>query len=148
MTMADIQYNWGSVPKMSPVYLNQPSSAFALVLVSLAITSCSSNFTVTPLVDAGINLPASNSIEVVHEKPDREFLAIASFHGVDRKKCDMGNELCDLREKARKMGAHAIWVQKTNTTDYAGDWIHYNDRMIRVYPYSITTKTGVFIVYR
>lgn len=133
---------------MPPAHPNHPPLAFALVLVALAITSCSSNFTVTPLVDAGVIPATSNSIEVVHEKPDREFLAIASFHGVDRKKCDEGNELCDLREKARKMGAHAIWVQQTNTTDYAGDWIHYNDRMIRVYPYRITTKSGVFIVYR
>lgn len=129
------------------LHLSRPLSAFALAVVTLGITSCSTNFTVTPLVDAGLILPASNTIEIVHEKPNRAFLAIARFHGVDRKKCNEGNELCDLREKARKMGAHAIWVQQKHTTDYPGDWIHYNDRMIRIYPYSVTTVSGVFIVY-
>jgi len=133
---------------MPPESLNRPLSAFVLVLVALAITSCSSNFTVTPLIDADIVLPASKSIEVVHKKPDRAFLAIARFHGIDHKKCEDSNVLCDLKEKAKKMGAQVIWVQQTHTTDYAGDWIHYNNRMIRIYPYSVTSLSGVFLVYR
>ena len=132
---------------MLPELLHRLLSALVLGSIALLVTSCSSSFTVTPLIDAGVKLPASETVEVVHEKPNRDFLAIARFHGSEKKKCDKGNELCGLRERARKMGANAIWVQNVHTTNYPGDWIHYNDRMIRVYPYSVTIISGVFVTY-
>ena len=148
---AEIQPSWESVPKSIPiirsVQLSRLLSVIALAMVALVNTSCSTSFTVTPLIDAGVKLPATKMIEVVYEKPDRAFLAIARFHGSEKKKCVAGNEFCSLRETARKMGAHAIWVKDANTTEYPGDWVHYKDRMIRIYPYSVTVVSGVFVVY-
>ena len=91
--------------------------------------------------------PPTDTVTIVHERPEQDYLVLADFVGREPTSCPEGLDLCTLRQKAQAMGAHAIWIRKHNRRHIPGDWIYENGRLIRIYPTVYDTYQGVFIRY-
>ena len=113
------------------------------LLVLLMLSGCAAPYAVKPVTNQ--KYPATQSVELVFEKPDKPFTVIASFSGTRQNSCAKSEPYCDLRKQAREQGAHAVWVQHSESQQYPGDWVEYRGRMIRIYPYTRVSVSGVFI---
>jgi len=116
-----------------------------LLVFVLTLSACASSFSVTPTETK--RWPKTDSVEVIQKKPLRPYTTIATFVGSEKRKCPDGEAFCSLIQQAKKLGANAIWIKEQNTQEYPGDWVDYQGRMIRIYPYTTTTIVGELIRY-
>lgn len=93
------------------------------------------------------HFPATKTVEILQEEPARPYETIAEFTGNEPARCPEAEPLCTLRERAKAAGADAIWIQEYIKTEQPGDWILVNNKMTKIYPYTVETYRGVFIHY-
>jgi hypothetical protein len=113
--------------------------------ITMAACSLFRPYTITPLVKTGY--PPTQTVSIIHALPEQGHTIIARFIGNEPVSCPAGEALCTLRDKARAAGAHAVWVQNTETYRHPGDWIMVEDRLTRIHPVTSTTYKGLFIRY-
>lgn len=123
-----------------------PSVALAFALAALIHCSLFRPYRIIARTDA--LFPPTNTVVVIWERPERDYVVLAEFAGREPAACPEGMELCVLRRKARAMGAHAIWIRKHIFRRIPGDWVYTNGRLIRIYPATYDTWLGVLIRFR
>lgn len=120
----------------------------ALMLCLTALVHCSLFRPYRIMARTGALFPPTNTVVVIRERPQRDFVVLAEFSGREPATCPEGTDFCVLRQKARAMGAHAIWIRKHIFRRIPGDWIYTNGRLIRIYPATYDTWLGVLIRFR
>jgi hypothetical protein len=90
----------------------------------------------------------SAHVELLRLEPSRPYSVLAKFSGTELAICSRDEAHCTLRDRARALGANAVWIQQTQISVRPEQWLNIDGRMTRIPPANYETISGVLIRYR
>lgn len=121
-------------------------SIFILLALSIGLAGCAAGIQVSPVGTRSYE--ATKKVAVLTAKPDRAFVVIARFSGHLSRMCPARDRYCDVRKRAMALGGDAIWIQRTDVTEYPGEWIMVKGQLTHLYASQDTKVEGVVVRYK
>lgn len=119
----------------------------ALVLAGLlTVVGCAPAYTID-LNEGVAEAPRTSDIQILSEAPEAPYEVIGEFEGSERWGCLGSLPYCALQERARELGADAVWIKSRSVYEHRDEWVMVEGRLTQIRHPRIETISGVLIRY-